>query len=126
MLYQAKRLDGVHPDLAEVVREVAVNDDVIVIQGERSLADEQAAIDSGHSSLRDPRNSKHVVIPGVRPFAMAVDLVRFPIVWGDIDGFRSLNDRMQAVAKLRGVALGWAGWWMKVRVKEFDHWELLG
>ena len=66
-LAHPERLDGCDPDLVRLVNAVAMTRDVVVIQGARSLEEEQRAIASGHSALRNPMDSKHVTDPIMRP-----------------------------------------------------------
>jgi len=101
------------------VYDVGSTRDVQVVQGARSLEDEQKAIDSGHSELKDPRHSLHVVIPGERPLALAVDIAPWPVNWSDIDGFKSLAAFVQRRADALETGIRWGGSW-----GDYDHFEL--
>lgn len=121
MIHHPERLFGVDPALVSVVSLVGQRRDIIVMQGARSLADEEKAIASGHSALKDPMSSLHVVDPVKRPLALAVDVTPSPLDWSDIPAFAALNQDMQAAAAEIGVTLEWGGDWHSL--KDYDHWQ---
>jgi peptidoglycan L-alanyl-D-glutamate endopeptidase CwlK len=109
--------------LVRLVLAVGAVRDVAVVQGARSLEAEKQAIASGHSSLTNPMDSKHVVDPATRPLALAVDLAPFPVKWSDIPGFQSLAVLVKETAVKLGIGLHWGGDW--VHFKDWDHFELV-
>jgi D-alanyl-D-alanine carboxypeptidase len=115
------RLENVDPDLVRLVWDVGTYRDVDVAVGARTLPDEEAAIASGHSSLMDPTKSKHVIIPGVRDVAEAVDLTPFPVNWLDIEAFENLGAFVKDRATALGVAILWGGDWLHLH--DYDHFE---
>lgn len=129
MIYGEHLLEGVHPDLVRLVTHgVAGGLTIGVVQGARSLADEQHAIDTGHSALHNPLDSKHVVDPVHRPLALAVDLVPFDHAptaeeWKDIPAFQALASNLKALADAIGVSIAWGGDWHSF--KDWDHIELV-
>ena len=122
MLHHPERLEKVHPDLAQLIRDVGVNHDLIVIEGARSLEDEKKAIATGHSALKDPMRSKHVIDPDKRPLALAVDIGPYPLVWTNIEGFKKLGAAAKELAAARGLSIRWGGDWTKF--KDMPHVEL--
>ncbi len=118
-LYGASRLASVHADLVRLVYDIGSAHDVQVVVGARSLADEQVAIATGHSQLKDPTHSLHVIIPGLRPLALAVDIAPWPVNWKDIDGFKALAALVQARATTLEIGIRWGGGW-----GDYDHFEL--
>ena len=115
------RLAQVHPDLRALVLDVSTSTDVVVVQGARSLEDEERAIAYGKSALRDPAASKHV-LTSTRTLAEAVDVAPFPVEWSNIPRFYSLASLMFARASALSVNLTWGGHWL--HLKDFDHFEL--
>ncbi len=118
-VYGASRLAGVHADLVRLVTEVGKTRDVQVVVGARSYLDEQTAIATGHSKLKDPTHSLHVILLHLRPLALAVDLAPWPVVWTDIQGFKDLAAYVLHVATLLEIGIRWGGSW-----NDFDHFEL--
>lgn len=122
-LYHAERLANVHPDLVRLMIDAGKGGiELVIIQGARSVADEEAAMASGHSALKDPMNSKHVIDPVKRPLALAVDAAPYPTNWQDIPAFEALGSNLKALADTIGVAIKWGGDWTSL--KDYDHFEL--
>lgn len=127
MIYGESRLKNVHPDLVKLVHAVGDNPpvgpsvDIEVVQGARSVADEQRDIDAGVSHLSDPMHSKHVIGPG-RPLAEAVDLALYPVVWTDHLSFVKMSNLMKQAAKALSIQISWGGDWP--HPFDFDHIEL--
>lgn len=122
-VHGSAQLSGCHPDLVRLVLAVGAIRDVAVVQGARTLEAEKQAIATGHSSLTNPMDSKHVVDPATRPYALAVDLAPFPVKWSDIPGFQSLAVLVKETAVKLGIAIHWGGDW--VHFKDWDHFELV-
>lgn len=122
-VHGSANLSGCHPDLVRLVLAVGAIRDVVVVQGARSLEQEKQAIATGHSSLKNPMDSKHVVDPATRPLALAVDLAPFPIKWTDLPSFQSLGTLVKEQAAKLGIAIHWGGDW--VHFKDWDHFELV-
>jgi len=121
-VWGSHRLTNVDPDLVRVVDLVGSRRDVCVAQGARSVADEQHAIDTGRSHLSDPLNSLHVIEPGVRDLALAVDLTPWPVNWQDHQSFVALAADVKAAAAELGVEpFSWGGDWP--HAFDFDHYQ---
>jgi len=129
-IYGRHNLASVDPDLVRLVEDVGVTRDVFVAQGARTIADEQADILAGRSHLKNPRDSYHVIIPGVRDLALAVDLAPCTVSrlgtvlvpWNNEPAFACLA----AFVKQRAAALGitpfsWGGDWS--HPFDFDHFQ---
>lgn len=116
-----ERLAQVHPDLVRLVDDVGSTQDIIVMQGARTVDEERGDIASGHSSLMDPTHSKHVIVPGVRDLADAVDLTPYPLNWMDIAGFKKLGAFVKARAAALEVPIRWGGDWLQLH--DYDHYE---
>jgi len=111
-VYGASRLAQVDPDLVRLVVAVGVDRHVQVIAGARTIAEEQSAINSGHSHLKNAVDSYHVLIPGTRPLALAVDLAPWPVNWANRQSFLDLGAAVKAKAAALGVTpFSWGGDW---------------
>ena len=128
MLYHPERLMGVHSDLIRLLNDAANGGlTLYVVQGARTLEEEQRAMASGHSALHNPLDSKHVIDPVQRPLALAVDVVPFdhaptPEDWQNIPAFEAMGSNLKALADTIGVPIRWGGDWTSL--KDFDHIEL--
>lgn len=91
------RLQTCHPDIVAVCRELIKQHDFSVLEGHRGEKAQNAAYDAGNSHVRYP-NSAHNKNP-----SLAVDIAPYPIDWNDLERFRELIYRFDAVAAvLRG------------------------
>lgn len=119
------RLENVHRDLVRLVWDIGTQRDIDVAAGARSLADEQHDIDTGRSHLHDPANSKHVLVPGVREVAEAVDVTPHPVNWADIPAFIDLGHAFKARAQELSIPLKWGGDFNGPdKGFDYDHFEL--
>lgn len=121
-VYGASRLANVDPRLVQLVTDVGTTRNVQVVEGARTVEQEQADIAKGNSALMDPTHSKHVIVPGVRDLAEAVDLAPWPVNWMDLAAFKDLGAFVKARAQVLGVAVTWGGDWISLH--DYDHWEL--
>ena len=130
MLYRADRLTDVHPDLIRLLQDAGNGGlDLIVIQGSRTVEEEETDMAHGTSSLHNPMDSKHVIDPLVRPLALAVDVAPFDHPptqdeWKDIPAFQRQGSNLKALADTIGVSIAWGGDWHSF--KDWDHFELTG
>lgn len=136
------RLATCDPRLIALFEDVVQRYDCQIIQGARSLTDEQANIAKGVSKLTDPLSSKHVVGPQ-RPLALAVDVAPYPVAWPDantmtrvqyvhtIARFYHFAGYVKARAAALGIALRWGGDWdsdgdfSDQAFDDLDHFELI-
>jgi hypothetical protein len=123
MLTHPERLADCDPDLITLWTSIGQDRDVVIIQGARTVAEEQSAIAAGRSSLKNPLDSKHVTDPTLRPLALAVDAAPMPLDWTDLPGFQALGTFVEQRAAELGIALTWGGRWIHLR--DMDHFELV-
>jgi hypothetical protein len=114
-------LNGCDDQLVQVFTRVGERRDIVILQGPRTVEEEEAAIASHHSTLKDPMNSLHVVGPN-RPLALAVDMGPSPLDWNDLPSFVNLAVVVKSCANELGIALTWGGDW--VSFKDMSHWQL--
>jgi peptidoglycan L-alanyl-D-glutamate endopeptidase CwlK len=117
-------LENVHPDLVQLAWDVGTYRDIDVVQGARTIAEEEQAIATGHSSLKYPTSSKHVIVPGIREKADAVDITPHPVNWADLPAFRELGALVKERAAILGIDIRWGGDWIKFH--DYDHFERVG
>ena len=122
MVKHPERLAKVDPRLVAIIQKVSETRDVFVIEGARTRAAEEEAIRTGHSSLKDPMRSKHVIDPATRPLALAVDLGPVPLVWEDLKGFEWLSVDMKSAANDLQTPIQWGGDW--IHFKDYPHYQL--
>lgn len=111
-----------HPDIVKVCRELIKQIDFSVLEGHRGKEAQEKAFASGNSKAHYP-NSKHNSVP-----SHAVDLAPYPIDWNNLQRFRDLWTRFDAIAKLladRGEIASefeWGGEWNGI--KDYPHIEI--
>jgi peptidoglycan L-alanyl-D-glutamate endopeptidase CwlK len=130
------RLNTCHPKLVTLFLEVVKGYRCSVQQGARTVAEEQAAIDSGHSKLTNPMDSKHVVDPVKRPLALAVDVApltsTLTIDWQYLQPFYHFAGYVKKTAEIQGTVIRWGGDWdddLDFKDQTFNdlvHFELVG
>lgn len=123
MITHPERLDGCDPDLVLLWESIGQDRDVVILQGARTVAEEQVAIAAGRSSLKNPLDSKHVTDPTIRPLALAVDAAPMPLDWTDLPAFQDLGAFIKQRAAELHIAVVWGGDW--VHFKDWDHTELV-
>ena len=112
---------------------VGANYPCLALVGPRSLHDEEQAIASGHSHLVDPFDSKHVVDPVKRPFALAADVAPDPLDFTNTFRFWHFAGFVLATAKQLNIKITWGGAWRgdfafnaPGMLQDLDHFELSG
>lgn len=115
-----------HPDLQRVFAEVVKHWDCTVLDGARSLAEQEENVRRGVSKTLA---SKHLIQSD--GWAWAVDVAPTPIDWQDLERFRAFGGFVLGVAALLGVPLRWGGDWngnrqfKDERFVDLPHFELL-
>lgn len=115
------RLEGVHPDLVEVIK-LAINVtevDFGITEGKRTPARQAQLFAKGASTTM---NSRH--IPGEDGLAKAVDVVAYigsEVRW-DWPLYHKIAAAVKASAKALGVPVVWGGDW--TTFKDGPHFEL--
>lgn len=119
-----EHLTECHPDIQRVLLEVVKTFDCSVIEGHRPDAEQDKLYHAGKSKAKAGQ-SKHNHLP-----SLAVDVVPYPIDWGDRDRFHYFAGFVMATAQSMDVDLRWGGDWDKdwqTRDNSFDdlpHFEL--
>jgi len=113
------KLEGVHPDLVETVKE-AIKVSLVdfgVIYGVRSLAEQQKLYDAGRSQTM---KSRHLVQED--GYSHAVDLMAYDgsnPSW-DIVMYDDIADAMKAAAKETGAKICWGAAW---QIDDITSWD---
>lgn len=92
------RLATCHPDIVVLTEAVAEDEDVIVIEGARTLERQKQLIKEGKSSLKKPENGKHIVTPE-KPLSDAIDMAPAPLDWKDTKRFYSFGEKVLKKAR---------------------------
>ena len=126
-LHREERLEGVHPDLAGVIRLAAdyVPFDLVVLEGVRSKERQEHLVSIGASKTLKSRH-----IPNKDGYACASDVA--PMLDTDGDGDKEpswhwpqydvLAAAMKKAAKELGIPVEWGGDWKSF--KDGPHWQL--
>jgi len=129
-----QRINSCHPDLQRLFKDVVKEYDCTILCGHRGQEEQTLAFENKKSKVQWP-NSKHNSTP-----SMAVDLVPYPVDWGNtgtrrerqkaIARFYHFAGFVLAHAKEMGIEVRWGGDWDGDRLfddQNFDdlpHWEL--
>lgn len=124
-----ERLEGVHPDLAEVVSLAIAytTQDFSVLEGVRTLARQKALYAQGRTKpgkkVTWTLKSKHMKNP-LTGYGHAVDLIPYPVDWNDTAKFDAIALAMFKAAKQLGIPLRWgADWDMDGDVRERGEYD---
>jgi len=117
----ASRRATCNPVLQEVFNELIKTYDHTILCGERGKQDQNNAYATGKSKAKWGQ-SKHNVIPGVREYSDAIDAAPYPIDWNNHVRFAEMNDKVQEIAKKKGVKINWGGNFKSI--KDLVHWEI--
>lgn len=102
-----KALEGVHPDMVRVVKEVITVTpvDFVVIEGKRTVARQRELVASGASQTMD---SRHIT-------GHAVDLAAWvgEVRW-DMGLYYQIAASVQKVSKYMAVPIRWGGCWLRL------------
>lgn len=111
-----ERLATCAPELQTLFNDVIELRDCSILVGHRCQADQDIACAAGKSKAPWP-TSKHNSEP-----SQAVDVAPYPIMWGDIAGFKEFSGFVKERAAALGIAIRWGGDF--ISLKDYDHWEL--
>lgn len=120
----AERLATCDPRLERLFDEAARQWEVLILEGHRGQADQDAAFAAGRSKLKFP-HSKHNSVP-----ARAVDAAPAPLDWQDRERITLFAGYVLGLAAAQGIALRWGGDWNRnwsIADNRFDdlvHFEL--
>lgn len=129
-------LEGVHPDLARVVkRAIQITDqDFMVLEGVRTLKRQKELYAQGRTKpgpkVTWTLNSRH--IPKADGLGHAVDLVPYPVDWNTASKFTAIAKAMLVAADDLNIPIRWGGNWDgddrpgEKGESDGPHFELLG
>lgn len=101
------KLNTCHPDLQRLMSEVIKFYDFTILEGERTLQQQQTYFKEGKSKLDGiKKKSKHQSKP-----SLAVDIAPFPIDFNDTKRFYFLAGLVVAKAAELGIKITWGGSW---------------
>ncbi len=103
-----KRLEGVHPDLVKVLKNVVKHFDISVIEGLRSQERQNELLAQGKTRTKF---GKHVK-------GLAVDIAPYPIDWNARDDFHYLGGFVLGIASQMGIDIRWGGDWSSSSLKQ--------
>lgn len=119
-----ERLSTCHPDIVRVCEELIKQYDFSVLQGHRGEKEQNKAFEGGKSNVRWPR-SAHNKTP-----SLAVDIAPYPIDWENLERFREMIYRFDALAcllrergEIKSLFVFGAFW---KTLKDFPHIEIKG
>lgn len=112
-----ERLSTCDSRLQDIFNELIKELDCSIICGFRGEEEQNKAFYMGKSKAIWGK-SKH----NKRP-SLAVDAAPYPIDWNNHVRFVQMNDKIQAIAKRRGIKIKWGGAFKSF--KDLSHWELV-
>jgi len=119
-----RSLAFVHPDLVAIIRETEqLPQAFIVVEGIRTVAQEQHNVDTGHSTTM---HSRH--LPNAEGLSCAVDVAA--IIGGKVsftpgqeaEVFGAIAAQVKAAAEELGIPVEWGGDWRNF--KDWGHFQL--
>ena len=121
-----ERLATCHEDLQKVFNEVIKHVDCSVLCGHRGKKEQMKAYNSGNSKAKYPKG-RHNSMP-----SNAVDVMRYPIDWKDLERQTLFAGFVLGIAKSMGINLIWGNDWdgdfdtKDTGLKDYPHFELVG
>lgn len=97
------QLGTCHPDLQRLFAAVVQHYDCVVLEGQRSVAQQEENVRRGVSKTMD---SRHLDAP-----ANAVDVAPYPVDWNDTKRFYHFGGFVLGVAATMGLKIRWGGDW---------------
>lgn len=110
------RLVTCDPKLQDLAYAAIRLTDFSVACGHRGEQEQNEKFAQGFSQLRWP-HSKHNKMP-----SLAMDLIPWPVDWGNIGRFQALAKIVKAEAAKLGIAIEWGGDWKAF--KDWPHYQL--
>jgi peptidoglycan LD-endopeptidase CwlK len=120
------RYHSLHEKLKRLMDAVAVDTDIMILEGFRDEATQHKYFTQGASKVDWP-NGKHNTFP-----SHAVDIAPCPLNWYDKPAFVALSRKVMEKAKELGIPIRWGGDWdgdgdMKdQKFNDLVHYELEG
>ena len=100
-------LSEAHPKLQELFNEVIKHFDCSVISGKRTIEQQRLLVAKGASKTM---NSRHIQRKG-ELFCRAVDVIAYPIKWGNWKRHYYFGGFVMGIAKKMGINIRWGGDW---------------
>ena len=127
-------LDTVDPALKDICYSVVKHYDIVVLSGFRGEEEQNRLVEEGKSKLVFPKSKHNQDRNGLPQLpCCAVDVVPYPIDWGDSKRFIFMAGMMFHAAHSIGVKLRWGGNWDGDDViiddqtfNDLPHFELIG
>ena len=119
-----KKLESCDERLQELFNEVIKYVDCSVICGHRGEKEQNEAFDKGHSKAKYPKG-RHNATP-----SKAVDVMRYPIDWDDLERQTLFAGFVLGIANQMGIELIWGNDWdgdfdtKDTNFKDYPHFEL--
>lgn len=105
-----------HPSLQQIV-DVAIKEiDFVVLDAQRGRAEQERAFAEKKSRAHFGQ-SAHNYAP-----AIAMDIVPYPVDWGNTQRFRDLHKVIMRIADEQGTPIEWGGSWKSL--VDMPHYEL--
>lgn len=98
-----QRLDTCHPDLIRLFNEVIKHVDCSILEGHRGEARQNILFEAGKTKAKFPK-SKHNRSP-----SRAVDVMSYPIDWGDLFAIYHFAGIVKGIAISMGIKIKWGG-----------------
>ena len=120
-----RRLRSCDERLQKIFKYVVTYFDCSILEGHRNEEKQNKAFDTGVSQLKWP-NGKHNKEP-----SEAVDVLPYPINWGDLKRMYYFAGFVMATAQAMNIPLRWGGDWnrdteiMDNRFNDLAHFELI-
>jgi len=97
MIFHAEKLEEVHPDLVKVIKEYGETNDIVIVCGRRSKAEQDEAYSKGNSRCKWPNSVHNLHI------SLGVDIAPTKdngktIDWKDTDAFKRQVDGILDIA----------------------------
>ena len=119
-----ERLETCDEKLQNVFNEVIKYVDCSVLCGHRGKKEQMEAYNSGNSNAKYPKG-RHNKMP-----SMAVDVMRYPVNWEDLERQTLFAGFVLGIAKQMGIDLIWGNDWdgdfdtKDTGLKEYPHFEV--
>lgn len=135
-----QRLETCDPKLQQIINEVIKKIDITVINGHRTIAEQQTLFAQGRKlvngrwikvgkTVTDKDGTYNKSMHNYYP-SKAIDIALYPVNWKDIDGFIHLKNIVFEEAKKLNIPLVWGADWdgdgniAEHKLQDYPHFEL--
>lgn len=116
------RLETCHDELQRLFNEVIKHKDCSILEGARSDERQAELYFQGKSQLDGVFKKSNHQVTKDKPKSFAVDVMPYPIDWGDLKGHAEFAAFVFEAAVKLDIKIKWGGNWKKF--KDNPHWEL--